>query len=308
MLDPETFLVELYVLADDFCKHEWPEERRPGRAAALCRSEVLTLALLSQWARFASERDFWRYADRQLRPAFPTLPSRPQFHRQVRRQQAAITAFALWVAERLEAHDAPYELLDCTAVPTRNAQRRGGGWLPGLADIGYSKRRGWYEGLCLLVANAPSGAVTGWGYGPASSNDRALAETLFAQRADPAPRLASAGRTASGVYVADAGFAGVDCETRWVVDHHAQLVAPPQGGSGRAWSRPAKRWVARIRQVIETVFNRLLHTFRLERERPHELDGFQARLAAKMALHNVCLWLNRQHGQPDLAVVDLFGW
>jgi hypothetical protein len=306
VLDPETFLVELYVLADEFCKTAAPPDRHPGPAAALDRSEVLTLALFSQEGRFASERDFWRYAERHLRLAFPTLPSRPQFHRQVRRQQAAITAFALWVAARLGASAAPYETLDTTAVPTRNAKRRGRGWLAGVADIGYHKQRGWYEGLHLLLAAAPSGAVTGWGVGPASSNDRPLAETLFAQRAAPTPQLASAGRTARGVYVADTGFAGEVWEARWVVDHHAQLVAPPQANSRRAWDRRTKRWLAGIRQVVETVFDRLQTTFRLERERPHALDGFLTRLAAKLALHNVCLWLNRQHGQPDLA--DVLGW
>lgn len=306
MLDPETFLVELYVLADDFSKTQLPPDRHPGPAAALTRSEILTLALFSQESRFASERDFWRYAARHLRPLFPTLPSRPQLHRQIRRQQAAITAFALWVAERLGAHATPYETLDATAVPTRNARRRGRGWLPGVADIGYSKQRGWYEGLHLLVAAAPSGAVTGWGIGPASSNDRALAEALFAQRADPAPRLLSAGRTATGVYLADSGFAGERWETHWVLDHHAQLVAPPQDHTRRAWTRRAKRWLASRRQVVETVFGRLQTSFRLERERPHEIDGFLTRVAAKVALHNVCLWLNRQHGQPDLA--DVLGW
>lgn len=306
MLDPETFLVELYVLADAFSKTAFPADRHPGPRAALDRSEVLTLALFSQWARFASEREFWRYADRHVRPLFPTLPSRPQLHRQIRRHHAAITAFALWVAERLGTHDAPYEALDCTAVPTRNAKRRGRGWLAGITDIGYSKQRGWYEGLRLLLAAAPSGAVTGWGVGPASTNDRRLAEDLFAQRATPDPCLASAGRRAAGVYLADSGFAGEQWEPRWARDYHAQLVAPPQDQSNRAWSRRAKCWLARRRQVVETVFGRLQAHFRLERERPHTLEGCLTRLAAKIALHNCCLWLNRHHGQPDFA--DVLGW
>ena len=308
MLDPETFLVELYVPVDEFCKERLPPERRPGRAAALDRSEVITLALFAQWARFRSERDFWRYATAHLRPLVPTLPGRAQFNRQVRRHRDAIAAFALWLAERLGAHQASYEVLDSTAAPTRNAKRRGRGWLPGLADVGWSNRLGWYEGFHVLAAAAPSGAVTGFGCGPASSNDRALAEALFAQRATPAPRLASVGRPASGVYVADSGFAGVECEARWAADHQAQVVAPPQEGSGRAWPKPKRRQAARWRQVVETVFDHLLFAFRLERDRPHELDGFQARLAAKVALHNFCLWLNRRLGHPDLAFAELLGW
>lgn len=60
MCDPETFLVELYVLVDEFCKAQLPPERHPGPMAALERSEVVTLAVLGQWGRFGSERDFWR--------------------------------------------------------------------------------------------------------------------------------------------------------------------------------------------------------------------------------------------------------
>jgi hypothetical protein len=60
--------------------------------------------------------------------------------------------------------------------------------------------------------------------------------------------------------------------------------------------------------VVETVIGRLHGAFRLDRERPHDLGGFQARLAAKVALHNACCWLNRRHGRPALAVADLLGW
>ena len=60
--------------------------------------------------------------------------------------------------------------------------------------------------------------------------------------------------------------------------------------------------------MVETVFDKLHHAFALDRERPHQLDGFQTRLAARVALHNFCIWLNRQGGRPSLAFVDLLGW
>ena len=51
-------------------------------------------------------------------------------------------------------------------------------------------------------------------------------------------------------------------------------------------------------QMVETVFDKLHHAFALDRERPHQLDGFQTRLAAKVALHNFCIWLNRKGAAP----------
>ena len=54
MLSPDTFLLTLYVLVDDFCKDHLPVSIRPGPAASLNRSEVLTLAIFSQWGQFKS--------------------------------------------------------------------------------------------------------------------------------------------------------------------------------------------------------------------------------------------------------------
>ena len=46
----------------------------------------------------------------------------------------------------------------------------------------------------------------------------------------------------------------------------------------------------------------------LWRERPHEIEGLRARLAARVALHNFCIWLNDQLGRPRLKFADLMGW
>ena len=67
----ETFLTYLFVLVDDWISTSRPLEpkRRPGRPPLLSDGEVLTLAILSQWPRFRSERDFWRFADAHLAQA-----------------------------------------------------------------------------------------------------------------------------------------------------------------------------------------------------------------------------------------------
>jgi len=198
MVDPNTFLTTLYVMVDTFCKTELPPEAHPGPARALTRSEVVTLALFGQWAQFQSERDFYRYALRHLRPAFPSLPARPQFNRLQRHHQAAMSAFALHLVNLLQARHVTYEALDCSGVPTRNAKRRGAGWLPGLADIGWSNRLGWYEGFHVIMAVTPDGVITGFGFGAASIKDQPLADTFLAVRHTPHDRVSSAGHLACG--------------------------------------------------------------------------------------------------------------
>ena len=111
MLDTETFLTTLYVVVDDFGQAELPPGARPGPSAALTRSELLTLAMFGQWQGFGSERGFYRYAQRHLRPAFPTLPTRAQFNRQLRQQTNALIACALSLVRRRRAELAAYEAL-----------------------------------------------------------------------------------------------------------------------------------------------------------------------------------------------------
>ena len=56
MMDTDTFLTTLYVMADDFCKYKLPPENTPGPSVSLTRGEVVTLALFGQWSCFLSER------------------------------------------------------------------------------------------------------------------------------------------------------------------------------------------------------------------------------------------------------------
>jgi hypothetical protein len=308
MVDVDTFLTTLDVLVDDFCTLALPPEPHPGPQAALSRSEVVTLALFGQWQGFGSERGFYRYAQQHLRAALPSLPAREQSKRQVRRPPAALVAFFLHLVRLLAAQRCTYEALDSSGVPPRDAKRRGAGWLPGLAAIGWSNRLGWYAGVHLLLAVTPTGVITGCGCGAASTKAQPLAETFFALRRQPHPGLASVGAPAQSPYVVDKGFEGQAHQRAWWTTYGAQVICPPKRNSKRPWPKPLRRWLAGVRQVVETVYDKLQHTFRLDRERPHELSGFQARLAAKMALHNFCIWLNEQCGRPRLAFADLVDW
>jgi hypothetical protein len=308
-MDTDTFLTTLYVMIDDFDQTlAPPEPPHRGPVASLSRSEVITLVLFGQWACFPSERAFYRYALRHLRPAFPRLPARTQFNRLQRQHREAIVAFGLHLAQRLIQPDDAYEALDSTAVPTRDAKRRGRGWLAGQATIGWSNRLGWYEGFDLLVAATPRGVITGFGFASASTKDQPLAETFFATRKQPDSRLSSVGQSVWSVYVVDTGFEGGAWHRHWWADYGVQVSGRPRRTSPHPWPKPLRRWVAGLRQIIETVFEKLDTIFRLEWERPHALAGFQARLAAKGALHNFCFWLNQHLDRPPLAFADLLEW
>jgi hypothetical protein len=138
------------------------------------------------------------------------------------------------------------------------------------------------------VAVDPTGVITGFGFCAASAADQQAAETFFAMRHRPNPRLPSVGSAFySGLYVADKDFEGEEHHRRWLQCYGVRIIHPPKRNSlKRSWPKGLRRWVAGIRQIIESVYDKLFNTFGMWRERPHELEGLRARLAARVALHN----------------------
>ena len=240
----DTFLTTLYVMVEDFFKARLPQQRRPGPEASLSQSEVVTLAIFSQWTRFGSERSFYRYARQHLRAAFPTLPVRAHFNRLLRRHCDAVVAFSLHLVDLMGARNCPYEALDGSGVTTRNVKRRGRGWLAGQANIGWSNRLGWHEGLHLLTAVNPDGVVTGFAFAPASAKDQTMAESFFALRQRPNPTVPSVGTPALGHYVADKGFQGRDNHQGWRINYGADLISAPTRQNRPGWPRQLRQWLA----------------------------------------------------------------
>ena len=305
MLDQDTFLITLYVLIDDFCRTHLPKEPNlPGPNPALTRSEVMTLALFGQWARFRSERDFYRFATSCLKHLFPKLPNLSQFNRAQRAYQQDLLALSTFLVEKLDARNCLFEVIDRCGIATRWCGRRGVGWMPEDTDKGHCSRLGYFQGLHLLTCLNPEGVITGFGVSAASAKDQPLAEAFFGARhhgLDSSPCVGLPCR--SGYYVTDQGFMGKQRHQDWLV-HFGVRVVHAQTGCKRLW----RRWLAGLRQIVESVHDDLLNSFRLDRERPHELRGFFARLSAKVALHNFCIFLNRSLGRPSLQFADLLGW
>jgi hypothetical protein len=308
MVDMNTFLTALYVMVDEFCKSRLPAEKRPGPTASLCRSEVVTLAILSQWYRFRNERDFYRMAEKRLRSAFPTLPHRTQFNRLARRHREATVAFSLYLVELMQARKVAYEILDTTGVPVRNVKRRGNSWLAGEANIGWCTRLGWFYGFRLLISVTPDGVITGFGFAEGSAKEQPMTETMLALRNQGRPAIASVGKPALGYYVADQGFAGDKTHKEWRILYDGDVISEPQSNSKTIWPKRLRRWLHSIRQLVETALSWQMDFFRLDKIRSHDITGFHACLAAKVALHNFCIWLNKQAGRPPLAFADLLDW
>jgi hypothetical protein len=288
-VDLDSFLVSLYVLVDDWWQERHPScaRKKPGRPALLSDPEVITLAILAQWPRFRSERDFWRFAHAHLREYFPNLCSQGQFNRRVRALEPELRALHKALARDLCNPSAVYRVMDTTLIPAIvrvRASRKG--LFFGQATFGRSaSKTEWIYGFKVALVVDPGGVITAFGLATASSDERPIADALVASDRHEA-------------YLADKGFTGVQWERRWLEEYGALVAATPYDDSRRAWSKVDRRWAAGKRQIIEGVIGQLKDFFCVERHRAKTLGGLLARLAAKVAAYTCAQRVNASLGRP----------
>jgi hypothetical protein len=295
MLDLDSFLVSLYVLVDDWWKLKHSSEPpRAGRPALLTDPEVITLAILAQWPRFRSERDFWRFAWAHLRPYFPNLCSQSQLNRRVRSVEPDLRDFQRAVARTLCGVSEVYHVLDTTLIPAIvrvRASRKG--LFCGQATFGRSaSKTEWVYGFKVALSVSPEGVICAFGLAEAASDDRPIGDFLIIEDSHEG-------------YLADKGFTGVQWERRWLDLYGALVAATPKDNSKRTWAKSDRRWASGKRQIIEGVIDQLKDIFALERHRAKTLGGLLARLAAKMAAYTCGQRLNDQLGRPLRHLADL---
>jgi hypothetical protein len=294
-MDLDSFLVSLYVLVDDWWKLDHASEQpKTGRPALLSDPEVITLAILAQWPRFRSERDFWRFAQVHLRPYFPRLCSQSQLNRRLRALAPELRLLQRALAEELSEPSAVYRVLDTTLIPAIvrvRASRKG--LFAGQASFGRSaSKTEWVYGFKVALVVDPEGIITAFGLAPAASDERPIGEALLAS-------------DRHGAYLADKGFAGIEWERLWMEIYGALVAATPKDNSRRAWSKADRRWASGKRQIIEGVIYQLKDFFSLERHRAKTLGGLLTRVAAKVAAYTCAQRLNGSLGRPLRHLADL---
>ena len=294
-MDLETFLISLYVVVDDWQKRHHPHPlQRVGRPPSLSDPEVLTLAILAQWPRWRSERDFWRYADLYLREYFPNLVSQSQLNRRIRALEPELQALQRDLAGTLADGSEVYRVIDTTLIPAIvrvRACRKG--LFAGQAAFGRcASKTEWVYGFKVALSVSPEGVITSFGLAEANCDERPVGEFLVEL-------------DGHDTYLADKGFSAVEWERYWLEIYGARVIATPHKSAHRAWPRAACKWASGKRQIVEGVIDQLKDVFALERHRTKTLGGLLARLAAKVTAYTVGQVLNYRLGRPLRRLADL---
>jgi hypothetical protein len=161
----------------------------------LSDGEVLTLAILSQWPRWRSERDFWRFADAHLRRYFPNLLSQSQLNRRIRALEPELGELQRALAAMLAEPAEVYHVLDTTLIPAVVRVRAcRNGVFAGQASFGRSvSKTEWVYGFKVALSVSPKGVIAAFGLAQANCDERPIGEYLVAF-------------DGHGAYLADKGF------------------------------------------------------------------------------------------------------
>ncbi len=333
MLDTDTFLTAVYTLLDDLYQAELAAGRShtPGRRPVFSDSEVLTVIIAQHWFRL-TERAVVRRVRASWRHLFPTPITQSAFNRRGRGLHAVLASLVPRLAAAVDAALAPFEVVDGTSVPVERCCRAGRQHL--LApDCDFGKGgadRRFYWGCKLLLAVTPRGVITGFVAGPASTEERWLAEALFQGRVTapsqpwmgvpptlrrPAtwqpyvgpngplwPRLGVGVPAAQGAYTGDRNYSGAAWQWHWETAYGATVVTPRSFFPTEQAALPLQ---ASLRQIVETVNSHLKGDFGLESLQARTRWGLRSRLAGKLLAHNLGILLNQRLHRPYLAFATL---
>ena len=73
------------------------------------------------------------------------------------------------------------------------------------------------------------------------------------------------------------------------------LVTVPRRNQKQQISKETKRWINKIRQMVETVNGQLSEQFHIEKNHAHSFWGLCTQLYSKLTAHTLCIYLRGVH-------------
>jgi len=281
-------LLVMYVIVDD-----WYQEQgqiilkgKPGQKPRLADSEVITLMLAQDYIPYPGENQYIGYLKANYLELFPDLITQSQYNRRARNLRLLVEEMRRYWLQALGLLSQSDLLLDTKPIPVmgyKRSKRRSD--FAGSADYGFCASRNLkYYGYKLVSLCTLEGIPVAYELVPANTDERLAAESvLYALRG-------------CRIY-ADKGFIGEDWQER--IFRHTRNRIYTAKRANQADQNPVDfdRWLNRIRERIEGVFNEVQNTGRnIERLLAKTVVGLSTRVISKMTSHLLKFILRKFHG------------
>ena len=281
-------LLVMYVIIDDWYLIEGQAilKGKAGQKPRFTDSEVITLMLAQDFIPYPGENQYIGYIKANYLELFPKLITQSQYNRRARNLRLLVEKMRRYWLRELGLLTQVDLLLDTKPIPVMGYKRsKKRSDFAGSADYGYcASRKMKYFGYKLVSLCTLEGIPLVYELVPANTDERLAAESvLYALRG-------------CNVY-ADKGFIGANWQEK--IFRHTRNRIFTAKRANQADQNPVEfdRWLNRIRERIEGVFNEVQNTGRnIERLLAKTVVGLATRIIAKMTSHLLKFILRKFHG------------
>jgi hypothetical protein len=339
-IDLDTFLVAVYTTVDEvytsFCAPHKPP--RPGAAPSMTDSEVITLAVLSQWELRNSIDSMRKYAKSHWHKYFNTILTQSAFNKRILDLAGVMCHMVPIIAEVLQkwlSLHPTYSIIDGVAVPIIKCFR--GNNKKVLAEnadfgIGGSDKKIYFGFKIVSITNS-DGLITGFAVGSASTSELWLTECIFRFRENPNAALptpenmekilgkskskaqrvgikrpinvSGIGKTSDNPVIGDLLFKAKKWNEHWARTYGVNILTRDIYRDLKETRKKFKKWISKLRQPIETTFNWVESELGLHYCNARSFQGFLARMGAKLIGYNIAVGVNHARGAGRFEITEL---
>ena len=300
MLDKATVLTTLFTIVDDTMKGSPMIQqalKRPGPAAHLSDSEVITIALYQELIGEPREDHFFRLHQASLRTFFPRLNERSRYNRRKRDLWSVILAVRVSLQLVLDALQLEETAaIDSAPVPCVSYKRdKQASDFVGSADYGVCSSKAMkYFGCKFHSVVSLTGLILGFLLTPASRYDN-----------QPVVELLDSFSHHLKLLLGDGAYNDEALQSYLEQYRSLQLVAPAKANQAPKRSPSTQKQFNRLRLICETVNAQLQEQLHLSRHYAKSTWGRITRIAAKVTAHSIGMMINSLLGRPALKLADL---
>ena len=272
-----------YVIVDDILIKLAPLCRRPGPPPRCSDSELIAMVLIAECKGWDIETQLLSEFS-QHPHLFPILPCQSRFNRRRRNLGAIINRIRQMLLSDIETASENLCIIDSLPIPVIQfhlAPASSNNWSGYGADHGrVESGKQTIFGYKLIMLVTARGVIVDFELAPASETDLSVGYELLSGHQN---------KQVTG----DKAYISKQVKDQLDQLNHIDLITVPRRNQKQQISRQTKRWINKIRQMVETVNGQLSEQFHIQKNHAHSFWGLCTRLYSKLTAHTLCIYLNQ---------------
>ena len=280
--DFEDFCLWTYVIVDDILIKLAPLLKRPGPPPACSDSELITMILIAECKGWDIETkllsEFTQHPN-----LFPILPSQTRFNRRRRNLGTIINRIRQILVSDIEQASEKLCIIDSLPIPVIQfhlVDWSSNNWAAYGADYGrVASKKQTIFGYKLHLLVTASGVIVDFELAPASATDLSVGYELVSEHQNKQ-------------VIGDKAYISTQVKDQLAQFNGIDLMTIPRRNQKQQIDTETKRWINKIRQMVETVNGQLTQQFHVQKNHAHSFWGLCTRLYSKLTAHTLCIYLN----------------